>query len=109
MIQKRIVIVTSFQPSNSKWCCSGAILNSRLPPEILNQPTWSTTDAVMTTNSPAITAINSSVRVRIERLARAPPIASEPVSPMKIFAGDAFHQRNPKQAPAMAIETTARS
>ena len=38
-----------------------------------------------------------------------PPSASEPVSPMKLAAGEAFHQRNPKQAPVMAAATTARS
>ena len=31
-----------------------------------------------------------------------PPRAREPVSPMKILAGEAFHQRNPKQAPMTA-------
>ena len=34
-------------------------------------------------------------------------MASEPVSPMKIWAGAAFHQRNPAQAPSMAAATTA--
>ena len=37
------------------------------------------------------------------------PMASEPVSPMKIRAGGAFHHRNPVQPPSMAAATTARS
>ena len=52
---------------------------------------------------------SSSVRVRIASPASAPPSASEPVSPMKIAAGEAFHHRKPKQAPVMAAATTARS
>ena len=39
----------------------------------------------------------------------APPMASEPVSPMKILAGEVFHQRKPISAPTIAAATTARS
>ena len=46
------------------------------------------------------------MRVVMARPARAPPRASEPVSPMKILAGEAFHQRKPKQAPITAAATT---
>ena len=35
MIQYRITIVISAQPLSWKWCCYGAILKIRLPPEIL--------------------------------------------------------------------------
>ena len=52
---------------------------------------------------------SSSVRVMIDNPARAAPMAMEPVSPMKIRAGLAFHHRKPKQEPASAVETTARS
>ena len=52
---------------------------------------------------------SSSVRVRIASPASAPPSASEPVSPMKMAAGEAFHHRKPKQAPVIAAATTARS
>ncbi|SKU12428.1 Uncharacterised protein [Mycobacteroides abscessus subsp. abscessus] len=38
-----------------------------------------------------------------------PPRASDPVSPMKILAGAAFHHRNPMHAPAVAAAMTARS
>ena len=49
------------------------------------------------------------MRVSTAKPASAPPSASEPVSPMKIWAGEAFHQRKPKQAPVIAAATTARS
>ena len=52
---------------------------------------------------------SSSVRVVMASPARAPPRDSEPVSPMKILAGEAFHHRNPKQAPITQAATTARS
>ena len=37
--------------------------------------------------------------VRIETPATAAPMACEPVSPMKIWAGEAFHHRKPAKAP----------
>ena len=43
------------------------------------------------------------------RAASPDPMASEPVSPMKILAGAAFHHRNPRQAPARATAARARS
>ena len=36
-------------------------------------------------------------------------MASDPVSPMMILAGAAFHHRKPMQAPASATATSARS
>ena len=39
----------------------------------------------------------------------APPSASEPVSPMKIIAGGALNQRNPRPAPTSAPQITASS
>ena len=36
-------------------------------------------------------------------------MASEPVSPMKILAGAAFHHRKPMHAPARATAASARS
>ena len=38
-----------------------------------------------------------------------PPSASEPVSPMKMRAGAAFHHRNPVAAPIIAAATIAAS
>src|SRR6185437_16998362 len=90
MSQKRTTIVVSAQPASSKWCWSGAILNTRLPVS-LKEPTWISTDSATITNSPPSRTSSSSVLVTITRPASAPPRASEPVSPMKILAGGAFH------------------
>ncbi len=121
-IQKRITMVTCSQPSISKWWCSGVIRNTRWPGWTLkmlrNNPlarltlkteTWIITDSVITTNRPPMTSSSISVRVMIAKPAIAPPRAREPVSPRMIWAGDAFHHRNPKQAPVRAAATTARS
>ena len=40
---------------------------------------------------------------------RSPPIASAPVSPMKMRAGAAFHHRNPVAAPIIPAATMAAS
>ena len=68
-----------------------------------------TTDMVIRTKRPPRMASSSSVREQMARPASAPPSASEPVSPMKILAGEVFHHRKPKQAPIRAEATTARS
>ena len=47
------------------------------------------------------------MRVSSASPAIAPPIASEPVSPMKICAGAAFHHRKPAHAPNIAAATIA--
>jgi hypothetical protein len=75
----------------------------------LKKPTCKITDITSITSRPPKITNNSSVRVMIAIPASAPPRESEPVSPMKIFAGSAFHHRKPKQAPASATATTARS
>ncbi len=103
-----MTIVTSPHPDSSKWWCSGAILNTRLPVS-LKKPIWITSLSTMSTNIPPMIAPRISVRLRIVRAARAPPRASEPVSPMKIRAGEAFHHRNPNSAPVIAAATIARS
>ena len=109
MIQNRMTIVTSAQPASSKWCCSGAIRNTRLPVS-LNEPTWMTTESVIS-DEQARRGAPAAARCAYTMAspASAPPSASDPVSPMKIFAGAAFHHRNPKQAPRTAAATTARS
>ena len=67
------------------------------------------TDKVSMTNNPATIGKRSWVFVASESAAKPVPIAKEPVSPIKICAGAEFHHRNPKQPPAIAAETTARS
>ena len=106
--QNRTTMVVSAQPSNSKWCCSGAIRNTRRPVS-LNEPTWIATDSVMITNSPPRIASSSWVRVQMARPTRTPPSASDPVSPLNLVDGGAFHHRKPKHAPITAAATTARS
>ena len=69
--------------------------------------TCASTDAVSTTGRPARIGSRSAVRVSSARPAIAPPIASEPVSPMMMRAGAAFHQRKPAQAPNIAAATIA--
>ena len=41
--------------------------------------------------------------------AKEPPNESEPVSPIKIFAGGALYQRNPKQEPTIDPQNMASS
>ena len=108
MIQNRTMTVFSTQPASSKWWWIGAMLNTRLR-VALKTPTWMMTEIVSMTNRPPSTMSSSSVRVTIAMPANAPPIASEPVSPMKILAGEAFHHRKPKQAPIAAAATSAMS
>jgi len=63
----------------------------------------------MITKSPPMIAPRISVRLMIDRPARAPPSASAPVSPMKIRAGEAFHHKKPKHAPMIAAARMAMS
>jgi len=63
----------------------------------------------MSTNSPPSRISSSSVLVVMARPASTPPRASEPVSPMKIFASGAFHHRKPVQAPITVAATIATS
>ena len=70
---------------------------------------WRMTEKVSMTKRPPMTSSNRS-RFRSRHSAASPaPMESEPVSPMMILAGAAFHQRNPMHAPASATETSARS
>ena len=57
------------------------------------------TETVSKTNKPPIIAKTISCFTIIAMAANDPPNESEPVSPMKIFAGGALYQRKPKQAP----------
>ena len=61
------------------------------------------------TNRPHMIGSRRCVFVVRARQASAVPIASEPVSPMMICAGAAFHHRKPTQPPSIAAPTTARS
>ena len=65
------------------------------------------TESVIRTNNPPSAASRASTRRTIAIPEMAPPRANEPTSPINIFAGAAFHQRNPAQDPASAAESTA--
>ena len=76
---------------------------------IRKETTWMMTDSVSSTKRPPMMGSRRTVLVMSARPASAVPMASEPVSPMMIRAGWAFHHRNPMQAPTIAAATTARS
>ena len=79
------------------------------PEKNLKLNIWIITESVSTTNKPATMGKRSCVFVARESAASPVPIASDPVSPIKICAGAEFHHKKPRQAPAMAAEITARS
>ncbi len=108
MIQNRTMTVVSGQPTSSKWWWSGAMRNTRRP-KTRKLTTWITTDSVTMTNRPPMTGRRSCRFICRHSAARPDPMASEPVSPMKIRAGAAFHHRKPRQAPASATEASAMS
>src|SRR3954471_16956935 len=74
---------------------------TRLPVN-LNDPTWMTTDAASSTNTPPTITRTNSCLMRSATVPSAPPSASEPTSPMKMSAGYELYQRNPRLAPTSA-------
>ena len=78
-------------------------------PVSLKLATWTITDTVSSTNSPPMMASTSSCLVMTLITPMAPPMASDPVSPMNTMAGGALYQRNPNPAPTMAEQNTASS
>ena len=72
-----------------------------LLPVNLNDITWMMTETVSNTNNPPIIARTISCLTIIAIAAKDPPKESDPVSPIKIFAGGALYQRKPKQDPTM--------
>ena len=58
---------------------------------------------------PPMISSSTSVLVITASAAMAPPKPSEPVSPMKIAAGNELNQRKPTQAPTRQAQTSARS
>src|SRR5215471_12302739 len=108
IIQNRITICGSVQPSCSKWWWIGAMRNTRLPVS-LNDMTCTITDTASSTNSPPTMPRTISCLVATAIAPSMPPSASEPVSPMKTEAGGALNQRKPSPAPITAPHTTASS
>ena len=97
-IQKRRMIFVSDQASSSKWWWIGAIRNTRLR-NIWKEKTWISTDSASITKIPPRTIRSTSVLVITASAAIAPPRPSDPVSPMKIEAGNELNQRKPMHAP----------
>jgi hypothetical protein len=64
-------------------------------------------ETASSTKSPPITGKRSSVLVSTAAAARTPPIASDPVSPIKMSAGWELYQRNPTMAPTIAPQISA--
>ena len=71
--------------------------------------TWRITDTVSMTKSPPMMSRSRSRFSRRHSAASPAPMASDPVSPMMILAGAAFHHRKPMHAPARATATSERS
>src|SRR6266852_1495002 len=78
-------------------------------PVSLKLRTWIMTETASMTKTPPTTTSNNSCLQQIATTPIRPPIASEPVSPMKTLAGWQLNQRNPKPAPLSAAQTTVRS
>ena len=78
-------------------------------PVSLNEATCTMTETVSSTNRPPMIASTSSCLVATLMLPSAPPIDSDPVSPMKTDAGGALNHRNPSPAPTSAPQNTASS
>ena len=92
----------------SKWWWIGAIRKTRRP-VYLKEKTWIITESASTRKMPPISGSSASVFVITANPASAPPIAIEPVSPMKTSAGKALYQRNPIAPPISAPPRIARS
>ena len=67
------------------------------------------TEVVTSAYSPPRIRRSSCVDVTMASAASRPPMASDPVSPMKILAGAAFHHRKPATAPMAPAATMATS
>jgi hypothetical protein len=75
----------------------------------LKLPTCRITDIASITKTPPMITSSSSCLVQMAAVPSAPPIASEPVSPMNTLAGWQLNHRKPKAAPASAIRNTESS
>ena len=108
MIQSRTITVVSGQPESSKWWWIGAIRKSRFVETTEHHDLQNHRDGLHHEE----TTDDRQQEMRTGRegeRGEATPIASDPVSPMKIWAGAAFHHRKPMMPPTIAAATTARS
>ena len=65
----------------------------------MKEITCAITDIASKTNNPPVIAKTISCLVIIPTAPKDPPRASDPVSPINIFAGGALNHKNPKHAP----------
>jgi len=86
MIQKRMMICGSFQPTSSKWWCSGDMRKTRLPVR-RNDATCNITEKASIMNRPPTRNSSSSCLIRIATVPSAPPRDRLPTSPMNTWAG----------------------
>ena len=107
-IQKRRMIFVSDQAWSSKWWWIGAIRKTRLR-KVWKAKTWIRTERASITKMPPRMISSTSVLVITAIAAIPPPSPSDPVSPMKIEAGNELNQRNPTQEPTRQPATSARS
>ena len=107
-IQNRTMIFVSDHAFISKWCCSGAIRNMRLP-QYLKLSTCSITESASIAKIPPTSSSSSSTFIMIAIAAVRPPSAIAPVSPMNTSAGNALNQRKPIAAPISAAPMNAMS
>src|SRR3954451_18393450 len=107
-IQKRRMIFVSDHARSSKWWWIGAIRKTRLR-KVWKLATWIRTDSASITKMPPRMISSTSVLVITATPAIAPPSPSEPVSPMKIEAGNELNHRKPTQPPTRHAATSARS
>src|SRR5450759_936011 len=117
-IQKRTTTCASGHPASSKWWCTGARLKTRCARAYsipnrrlrhLNTVRCMSTDVVSATNTPPMMSSRNSLFSRIATVLRAPPRASDPVSPMNTSAGCELYHRNPTHAPKTALQKTVSS
>ena len=93
-------------PFFSKWWWIGAIIKILFPVN-LKETTCTITDTASKTNRPPVMARTISCFVATPTAPKDPPKASEPVSPINIFAGGALNHKKPIEAPIIAPQNIA--
>ena len=74
-----------------------------------NDTTWIATDSASNTKIPPRTISRISVLVITAMAAIAPPRPSDPVSPMKMLAGNELNHKKPIEPPTRQADSSARS
>lgn len=106
--QSRITIVSSSHPIASRWWWKGAIRNTFFPFRNFLLNIWIITERVSPMNILLIITNAKSVSVIIAITASVAPSASEPVSPINIWAGWILNQRNHSKTPTIMRQNAER-